>query len=102
MVIDVSFQHVERSDALEMHIRDRLAVALAPFADRITRIDVHLEDQNGRHRNTEGHRRCLIEARPAGYDPIAVREDGDDWYGAVSTASGKLRRALEHRLRRAG
>jgi hypothetical protein len=47
-----------------------------PIPSHITRIEVHLSDENGKK---EGHNdiQCILEARIEGRDPIAVRCDAD-------------------------
>jgi hypothetical protein len=46
------------------------------FQSHITRIEVHLSDENGKK---EGYNdiQCILEARIEGRDPIAVRCDAD-------------------------
>jgi hypothetical protein len=60
----------------------------------ITRIEVHLSDQNG---NKEGVNDilCLLEARLEGRQPMAVSHQDDTVELAVSGALEKLKTALE-------
>ena len=64
------------------------------FQSHITRIEVHLSDENG---NKEGMNNilCLLEARLEGRKPIAVSEQADTVEMAVSGAIDKLKSALE-------
>ncbi|GLU57450.1 HPF/RaiA family ribosome-associated protein [Dyadobacter frigoris] len=67
---------------------------LSRFSDHITRLEVHISDQNG---NKDGLNdvRCKIEARMEGKQPIAVSNDADTSSMAVKGASDKLKSALE-------
>ncbi len=67
---------------------------LSRFSEQITRIEVHLSDENG---NKEGLNdiRCLIEARLEGKQPIAVSADADTDEQAVSDAIDKLKNSMD-------
>lgn len=91
---------VQRSQALEQHVRERLGRLERRYADRVTRIRVFLKDVNADKGGVD--KVCTMEARPAGHDPIAVEAQDDDLYRAVRAAEGKLEKALEHRLARSG
>jgi ribosome-associated translation inhibitor RaiA len=41
-----------------------------------------------------------MEARPKGFDPIAVEDSADDIYKAVSEAAKKLERSTQHFVER--
>lgn len=102
MLLDINYRNLHKSEALNTHVEDRLRTALTPFNGRITRVEVYLADENTPERHTPDDKRCLLEARPAGMDPIAVEEHADDIYAAVTGATHKLRRALDRRLRKVG
>ncbi len=99
MQIQVNFNHVDSSDALEQHVHEQLDSAIGRFADRITRVEAHLADQNA-DKSGPDDKRVRLEARPAGRDPLMVEATGDDFYKVVHDAVGKLRRALTSRLER--
>ena len=89
---------VERSPALEQHVRERLARLDRRYGERVTRIRVFLKDVNGGKGGID--KVCTMEARPAGLGPIAVEAQDADLYAAVREAEGKLERALDHRMDR--
>lgn len=64
------------------------------FSEQITRLEVHLSDENG-SKNGIDDRKCLIEARLAGMNPIAVTEIADTHDNAVKGAISKLKSSLE-------
>ena len=72
---------------------------LVRFADRLTRIELHVSDVNGIKRG-ERDKRCLLEARPAGQDPVAVTSVSSSLSTAVKSAVKKMERLLETRFSR--
>ena len=73
--------------------------ALSGFSDQITRVEVHFSDEKGGKAGT-GDKRCLLEARPAGRQPVAVSHEASTLEEALDGAAGKLRRLLESTLGR--
>jgi ribosome-associated translation inhibitor RaiA len=67
---------------------------LKRYQSQITRIEVHLSDENGQKAalNTI---RCLLEARLEGMNPIAVTHQDDKVELAVSGAIDKLKVSLD-------
>lgn len=100
MQIQVNYANTPPSDALETHLRSELDASIAHLADRITRVEAHISDLNA-HKHGPTDKRCLLEARPAHMDPIAVESCTDDFHSAVTDAAHKLRRALTTRFERA-
>ena len=74
---------------------------LARFADRISRIEVHLSDVNGERFGNQD-KRCLMEARATGRDPVAVTEEAATWELAVKGAANKMQRLLRSTFGRLG
>ena len=67
---------------------------LSRFSKQITRVEVHLSDEDG---NKDGliDKRCMLEARLAGRKPIAVTDHANNYEQAVSGAIEKLKTSLE-------
>ena len=61
----------------------------------LTRVEVHLSDENG-GKSGPKDKRCKMEARPKGHQPILVSHDADSLTQAVEGAAQKLEHALEH------
>lgn len=74
--------------------------AVTRFAEHITRIEVHLSDENG-HKSGPHNMRCMIEARHEGRPPVAVTEHADNLHQAVTGAADKLARLMDSSLGRA-
>ena len=71
--------------------------AFSRFKDIITRIEVHMSDENGDRPGLDD-KRCVIEARLANRDPVAVNHQAPNQDEAFRGASDKLKRLIEHTL----
>jgi hypothetical protein len=67
---------------------------LKRFSSQITRIEVHLSDEDGDKDGLKA-KRCLLEARLAGMNPIAVSSQSDTEEQAVTESLNKLKSSLE-------
>lgn len=76
-------------EELEARVATTVESGLARFGDRLTRVEVHLGDESA-GRRTEGDKRCMIEARPAGRAPVAVTAHAASLEEALGVAVGKL------------
>lgn len=74
-------------------LEELLSDELSRFSEHITRLEVHLSDENG---SKEGmnDKRCLIEARLKSRQPIAVTGLADTSELAVNSAIDKLKASL--------
>ncbi|MBK8516760.1 MAG: HPF/RaiA family ribosome-associated protein [Saprospiraceae bacterium] len=72
----------------------QIAAELYRYQYHITRIEVHLTDENG---GKEGinDKLCLLEARLEGRKPIAVSNKADTIEKAISGSIDKLKNSLE-------
>ena len=84
------------AERVEAHLRDRLA----RFADRLTRLEVHLSDTNGTKGGADDVR-CTIEARPRGGDPLAATGNASTVDLAARDASAKLVTVLDRHFGKA-
>jgi len=96
MHIEINFGNFPSSEALTEQVNAEVEKQLRRHAERLTRVEVHLQDLNGPKGGVD--KRCLMEARPRGLDPIAVDHEGGDFYLCVREAAGKLDRALRRRF----
>lgn len=62
--------------------------------NNITRLEVHLSDENG-SKDGLNDKRCLLEARISGREPIAVSDSGNSYDLALNGAITKLKSKLE-------
>jgi ribosome-associated translation inhibitor RaiA len=67
---------------------------LSRFSAQITRLEVHLSDEDG-NKNGLNDKRCMLEARLEGKQPIAVTNHANNHEQAVSGAIDKLKTSLD-------
>jgi ribosome-associated translation inhibitor RaiA len=79
------------AERIEVAVRDKLS----RFEDRLTRLEVHVRDENGRKGGGDD-KACTIEARPRSGRAIGVTEHAAD----VDTAARKAATTLAQRLER--
>lgn len=97
MQIQIFAQGADVPDALRGYVERHLTEVLQHYAERLTRVEVHLKDQNSSKKNgIDKH--CLIEARPRGMDPLVAEHDASEFRDAVHQAALKLERVLQHRI----
>lgn len=101
MLIQVNYGDVERSDAIDQFVRDKVMKELGHLSDKLTRVEVHLRDDNSASKSSSNDKRCTMEARPAGRKPFVVDHAGDDLYSVISETAGKLSRAVKKNVERA-
>ena len=94
-----SDHHIHGGESANETVEAIVEAAVDHFADRITRIEVHLSDTNG-PKHGERSKRCVMEARVAGLRPLATSDEAPNLLSAVEGAANKLKRALEHALAR--
>jgi len=78
----------------EEKIKDLLNEGLSRYTDLITRLEVYLSDENG-SKDGLADKRCLLEARITGKDPVAVTNLGNTYDLALNGALTKLKSTLE-------
>ncbi len=101
MLVQINTDHtVKGREAMAEGVRGVVENALSRYHDRITRVEVHLSDQNGA-KNGQDDQRCLMEARLEGRQPIAVTHDAPTVNLAVAGAAENLARRIESILGRA-
>jgi ribosome-associated translation inhibitor RaiA len=87
-------RNVEGHEALAESVEASIRHGIARFSERLTRVEVHLSDENS-HKHGADDKRCVMEARIAGRQPTAVTHNAPDVDKAVAGAIDKLRRALD-------
>lgn len=94
-----SDHHIQGSESVSERVESIVTAAIDRFGDRITRVEVHLNDVNGAKRGARD-KRCMMEARLGGLAPVAVVDHAGTLLQAIEGAADKLERALEHALGR--
>ena len=95
MNIQVNTDHnIEGSEELNAFIDSSFSVKFDRFSSAITRIVVHLSDENG-GKTGQDDKRCLLEARVANHQPIVVTHHANNISEAIEIDSDKLLRSLD-------
>ncbi len=95
MIIQINTdKNITVHEAFESQLDAMLTDELSRFSEHITRLEVHLSDENG-NKQEQNDKRCMIEARIKGRQPIAVVANANDYELAVSGAIEKLKSSLE-------
>jgi ribosome-associated translation inhibitor RaiA len=92
--------HIRGSKKLTDQVEDVIEDVLGRFADRITRVEVHLTDENSSAKTADDDIKCVIEARVAGLKPIVAHDQSGALEEALVGAAEKLARALDRALGR--
>lgn len=95
MNIQVNTDHnIKGSAELNAYVSNSLSESFGRFKNAITRIEVHLSDENA-GKTATNDKRCLLEARIANHQPVVVSHHADTIHQAIDRASEKLLRALD-------
>ena len=94
--------NIEGNEQLAQQVEAVLRDVLDRFSAQITRVEVHLSDRNSDKKFGTDDKRCLLEARLAALQPIAVSHEAATMQQAVDGAAKKLRRSLDSTLGRLG
>lgn len=91
--------HIDGHERLAAHVSATIEHALKRFSDHVTRVEVHLSDENG-EKSGPHDQRCMLEVRLEGRQPVAVTEHADTQEQAVVGATQKMQRLLDSTLGR--
>jgi len=100
MQIKINTDHnIQGREALSARLSGVVENALDRVADRITRVEIHLSIESG-GKSGQSDKRCVMEARLEGFDPVVVSEQAGSIDQAVVGASVKMLRAIDNTLGR--
>lgn len=99
MYIEVNTtHHITPQESLKAEVAQLVEHDIARFADQVTHVEVHLDDENGTDKGGDKDIRCTIEARVTGRQSLAVTSHAVNVVQAARTAATKLARSLESAL----
>ena len=87
-------KNVSVSKELNALFTSLMSQELIRFSDHITRLEVHLSDEDS-YKDGQNDKRCMIEARIEGKQPIAVTDHANTHEQALFGAIEKLKTSLE-------
>jgi ribosomal subunit interface protein len=101
MQIQINTGHnIQVHEALAAEVNGIVESALSRFSDHITRVEVHLSDENSAKKVGHDTMRCVMEVRLKGRQPIAVSHQAATKGEAITAAADKLSSLIEHTLGR--
>jgi ribosome-associated translation inhibitor RaiA len=80
-------------ESLTAQVEEAVTRALRHVGSQVTRVEVHIGDQNS-GKGGETDKRCMMEARLEGLQPVAVSHDGPTVAAAMGGAADKLTAAI--------
>jgi ribosomal subunit interface protein len=92
-------KNIDVSEELKISLTASISDELSRYNDKITRLEIHLSDEDG-DKDGKNDIRCMLEARLEGMQPIAVRARSNTNEEAVSEAVNKLKASLKSKLGR--
>lgn len=92
--------NIEGDNALAQQAEAVVRETLHCFSEQITRVEVHLSDQNSDRKIGIDAMRCLLEVRVGGRPPIAVSDQAETVEQAVHGAAEKMEHSLTSALGR--
>lgn len=99
MIIQINTDsNIEGNRELAQQVETVVGDSLERFGDQITRVEVYLSDENSDKKFGAEDKRCLLEARLAGLQPLAVSHQAATMEQAVDGAVDKLMRSIDTTL----
>jgi ribosome-associated translation inhibitor RaiA len=86
-------KNIDGGERLESYLSEQINEELSHYSNHITRIEVHLADENSQKKGVND-KRCTLEARLEKRQPIAVTSHAETVERAVTDALNKLNHSL--------
>ncbi len=95
MIIQINTdKNITGSEKLSAYLDTTISESLSRFSDKISRLEVHLSDENS-HKEGLNDKRCVLEARIEGMQPVAVTNQAGTTEHAINGALDKLKASLD-------
>lgn len=100
MIVQVNTDRlIQKSQAKIEDVEETLRRRLDRYSDRLSRVELHLSDVNGPS-DIGADKRCLIELRPKGLDPVVATDQAPTTEAAITGATFKAISALDKSIGR--
>ena len=86
--------HLTAGEKVTAPLSALITEGLSRFSDQITRVEVHLTDENGK-KGGENDKRCVLEARLEGMKSVVVTSHANTHEQAVEAAIHKMKSSLD-------
>lgn len=98
MRMDIRCVHLDNSEHVDRHARERLASALSHFVSRVERVDILLDDLHGMKHGVE--RRCVVRIALLSVGEVVVQHVHSNVYQAIDEAARRVKRTVRRRINR--
>ncbi len=96
MQIKINTGHnVNGHEEMVRHTESVVESTMGHLANHITHVEVHISDENSK-KGGGNDKRCMMEARLKGHQPIAVTKEAITFDQAICGAADKLKSSLDH------
>ncbi|WP_373186244.1 hypothetical protein [Halopseudomonas sp.] len=103
MHIEINAERSIQCDAaLSLRVDELVRSRLAPFADRVIRVDAGLSDWCADIETDNVGKRCVLQAQLAGHEPVIADDTGETIEQATNNASKAMLEQLQHLASRKG
>lgn len=86
--------NIQGSEKLDHYVQNAVNASLGRFEKQVTRVEIHLSDEHASKSHGD-EKRCLLEARPAGHQPLVVSHIGATIDEAVDGAVDMMEKLLD-------
>lgn len=95
MEILINTDHnISGSQEMRSYMKADLESAFERFSEHLTRLEVKISDENA-SKEGENDKKCVLEARLKGMQPIAVTGQGNSIDQAMTDATNKMKNSLD-------
>lgn len=98
MRFDVRSVHLDNSEHVDRHAREKFAAALENFSHRVERVVVLLDDMHGTKHGVE--RRCIVRVTISNTTDVVLQHVDPDIYHAIDEAARRIKRTVRRRINR--
>jgi ribosomal subunit interface protein len=91
-------KQVDGGENFHDYVAAEIESGLKRFAERITRVEVHFADENSSSKASDNDKRCVLEARLTGMQPISVTAHAASVRIALDAAVDKMKSTLGRTL----
>jgi ribosomal subunit interface protein len=89
--------HIDGKENFTSYIKDLFSEKLKRFDSHLTRIEVHLSDENA-GRGGSDDKKCNVEARIESHEPIFASATSNEMHIAINDALHKIKSGIERTL----
>lgn len=94
MQVLVNHDHnIAGGESLQNYVENLMFDVLHNFRDQVTRVEVHVADENGK-KGGDDDMRCTMEVRLRGLQPFAVTHHDKNIHAAIDGAADRVNRSV--------